>query len=293
MKQIGWIGTGIMGKSMCGHLIDAGYSVSVYTRTREKAEDLIASGAAWCDTPRAVAERSDCVFTIVGYPYDVREVILGADGVLAGARSGSIIVDMTTSEPALAEEIAAEASSRGVAALDAPVSGGDTGARNGTLAIMCGGEQAAFDRVRPLFERMGTNIALLGGPGRGQHTKMCNQILVASGVVGTVEALLYAYRAGLDAEQVIEIVGTGAASSWSINNLGPRIAKRDYDPGFIIKHFIKDMGIALAEAKRMQLALPGLAMAHEFYKAASAQGLEDLGTQGLYKVLAKLNGIES
>ena len=293
MKQIGWIGTGIMGKSMCGHLIEAGYTVSVYNRTREKAEDLIAVGATWCDTPREVAERSDCIFTIVGYPRDVREVVLGADGVLAGARSGSIIVDMTTSEPALAEEIAAEASSRGVTALDAPVSGGDTGARNATLAIMCGGDQAAFDRVLPLFEQMGKNIALLGGPGRGQHTKMCNQILVASSVVGTVEALLYACRAGLDPEQVIQVVGSGAASSWSINNLGPRIAKRDYDPGFMIKHFIKDMGIALAETQRMQLSLPGLAMAHEFYKAASAQGLEELGTQGLYKVLAELNGIES
>ncbi len=293
MQNIGWIGTGIMGKSMCRHLIDAGYSASVYTRTKDKAEELIAAGARWCESPKGVAERSDCIFTIVGYPKDVREVILGDDGVLAGSRPGSIIVDMTTSEPALAEEIAAAAAQKGVAALDAPVSGGDLGARNGTLAIMCGGDSETYEKVLPLLQCMGERISLLGGAGRGQHTKMCNQILVASGIVGMVEALLYAQKAGLDAEQVIEIVGSGAAASWAINNLGPRIARGDYDPGFMIRHFLKDMGIALEEAKRLKLSLPGLALTQELYTAAAAQGLEDLGTHGLYKILAELNGMRA
>ena len=293
IKKIGWIGTGIMGKSMCRRLIEAGYEVALFTRTRRKAEELIDAGATWCGSPRAVAERSDCTFTIVGYPRDVREVVLGENGVLSGARSGSVIVDMTTSQPQLAEEIAAAASAKGVAALDAPVSGGDVGARDGTLAIMCGGEGAAYDSVLPLFQCMGENIELLGGPGRGQHAKMCNQILVAAGIVGTVESLLYAYKSGMNAEQVIRIVGSGAAGSWAINNLGPRIAARDFAPGFMIKHFIKDMAIALDEAERMELSLPGLALTQEFYKAASAQGLGELGTHGLYMVLARLNGIET
>ncbi len=293
MQNIGWIGTGIMGKSMCARLIDAGYTISVYTRTKNKARELIGAGAVWCDSPKAVAERSECTFTMVGSPQDVRAVVLGDFGVLAGARSKSVIVDMSTSQPALAEQIAGAAAGKDVAALDAPVSGGDVGARNGTLAIMCGGDPKAYETVLPLFECMGENIALLGGPGRGQHTKMCNQILVVSTVLGTVEALLYAQKAGLSADHVIQVVGSGAASSWSINNLGPRIAAGDYAPGFRIRHFIKDMGIALDEAKRLQLSLPGLALAHELYKAASAQGLENLGTQGLYKVLAELNGLPS
>ena len=290
MARIGWIGTGVMGGSMCSHLLEAGYEVSVYTRTKSKASELLSSGAAWCESPAAAAEGSDYVFSIVGYPRDVEEVILGKDGVLSGASSGSIIIDMTTSMPTLAEKIAATAREKGIASLDAPVSGGDIGARNGTLAIMVGGEREAYETVLPLFRHMGENIAYMGGPGKGQHTKMCNQTLIAGTMVGVVESLLYAYKSGMDMEEVINVIGKGAASSWSINNLGPRIARGDFDPGFFIKHFVKDMRIALDEARRMDLALPGLSLVHQFYTSAMALGYEDLGTQGLYKVFEQMNG---
>jgi 3-hydroxyisobutyrate dehydrogenase len=294
---VGWIGTGIMGSSMAGHLLSGGYELHVYNRSRKKAEGLIQKGAVWHDTPRDVTAASTVVFSIVGYPGDVREVYFGPDGVFAGvgdapAGEGArrILVDMTTSEPTLAREIAEEAQRRGVDALDAPVSGGDTGARNGELAIMIGGDAAAVERVMPLMERMGTNIRHLGAAGAGQHTKMCNQILISTTMIGTVESLLYAQAAGLDQNAVIDVIGRGAASSWSINNLGTRIANGNFDPGFMIRHFIKDMGIALAEAQRMNLALPGLAMAHQFYIAATAKGWDGLGTQALYRVLAEMNG---
>jgi 3-hydroxyisobutyrate dehydrogenase len=280
-----------MGTGMCAHLLRAGYDVAVYNRTREKASPLIEQGARWCDSPAEAAADADIIFTIVGYPQDVEQVILGENGVLSAAARGAVLVDMTTSTPTLAERIAAEAEERGVETLDAPVSGGDVGARNGTLAIMVGGKEEAFRRVRPLFDLMGENIAHMGAAGKGQHTKMCNQILIASTMIGTVESLLYAYRSGMDLHAVIEVIGKGAASSWSINNLGRRIADGNYDPGFFIKHFIKDMGIALAEAERMQLSLPGLALAHQFYVSARALGWEDLGTQGLYKVFERMNGI--
>ncbi|NVM18408.1 MAG: NAD(P)-dependent oxidoreductase [Candidatus Lokiarchaeota archaeon] len=291
-KKIGWIGTGVMGKSMCAHILNAGYQIYVYNRTKEKAKELVDKGANWCSNPREVAEKSDIVFTIVGFPNDVEEVYLGENGILKSIKLGSIIVDMTTSEPSLAQKIYYEAKKIGVSSLDAPVSGGDVGAKNGTLAIMIGGDKETYEKVLPLFELMGENISYMGKEGAGQHTKMSNQILIASTMIGTIESLLYAYKAGNDLNEVIEVIGKGAAGCWSINNLGPRIAKGDFEPGFFIKHFVKDMGIALKEAKLMNLALPGLALAYQFYMYAMALGLENLGSQGLYKVLGKMNGID-
>jgi 3-hydroxyisobutyrate dehydrogenase len=288
-QRIGWIGTGVMGLSMCGHLLDAGHRLTVFNRTRDKALTLLGKGAAWADTPKAVAQNSDIVFTMVGFPDDVREVILGKAGVLAGTKTGDTVVDMTTSSPDLARTIHLECAKAGVRALDAPVSGGDIGAREATLAIMAGGDPPVFEAVRPLFEILGKTIVRMGAAGSGQHTKMANQILIAGTMIGVVESLLYAQRAGLDAHQVIDVIGKGAASSWSINTLGRRIADGDFNPGFYIKHFVKDMGIALEEARRMRLALPGLSLVHQFYMAAMAMGWENLGTQGLYRVLAAMN----
>jgi 3-hydroxyisobutyrate dehydrogenase len=290
--QLAWIGTGVMGAAMCGHLLDAGYSVTVHTRTRARAEPLLARGARWADTPREAAAAADVVFSIVGYPEDVRSVILGPDGVLAGARPGTTIVEMTTSEPSLAVEIYERAKERGVDAIDAPVSGGDVGARNATLSIMVGGDEEAVDRVRPLLQLLGTTIVRQGGPGAGQHAKMVNQILIASGMIGVCEALLYGYRAGLDLERVLESVASGAAGSWSLSNYGPRMLAGDFEPGFVVEHFIKDMGIALAEARRMRLALPGLALAQQLYIALEAQGAGRKGTHSLVLALARLSDLE-
>jgi 3-hydroxyisobutyrate dehydrogenase len=287
--NLGWIGTGVMGNAMCGHLIDAGHTLFVHNRTKSKSDNLISKGAQWCHSPKLVADASDIVFSIVGFPADVEQVLAGPQGALSGAKPGSILVDMTTSSPVLAGRIYEKAKEKGVAALDAPVSGGDIGARNATLAIMVGGDRQAYERILPLLQCMGKNIALMGEAGTGQHTKMCNQILIAGTMIGTVESLLYAQRAGIDHDAVIDIIGQGAAGSWSINNLGRRIAEQDYRPGFFIKHFIKDMGIALAEAGRMNLSLPGLALVNQFYMAAKALGHENLGTQGLYRVLAHMN----
>ncbi len=291
-KQIGWIGTGVMGQSMCSHIIKAGYNVAVYNRTKEKANELVKLGAQWCSNPKEVAEKSDIVFTIVGFPNDVKEVYLGENGILNGIKEGTILVDMTTSEPTLAQLIYEEAKKKGAHSIDAPVSGGDVGARQGTLAIMTGGDKDVYDKVLPFFELMGKNIAYLGKAGAGQHTKMSNQILIASTMIGVVESLLYAYKAGNDLAEVIDVIGKGAAGCWSINTLGPRIVDGNFDPGFFIKHFVKDMGIALQEARIMKLALPGLALAYQFYVSAMAVGLENLGTQGIYKVFAKMNGID-
>jgi len=290
--RIGWIGTGVMGAPMCGHLIERGYAATVYNRTRSKAEPLVTRGASWADSPRAVAENSDVVFTIVGFPHDVREVILGPQGVLAGAASGSIIVDMTTSEPSLAVEIYEAAKAKGVAAIDAPVSGGDVGAREARLSIMVGGDREAFERVRPLLECMGKTIVYQGPAGSGQHTKMVNQILIATNMIGVCEALLYGYKAGLDLETVLESVSGGAAGTWSLSNLGPRILKRNFDPGFFVEHFIKDMGIALAEARKLGLALPGLALAEQLYQAVKAQGHGKKGTHALMLALASLSNVQ-
>ncbi|MEM2601672.1 MAG: NAD(P)-dependent oxidoreductase [Candidatus Bathyarchaeia archaeon] len=287
--RVGWIGTGVMGKPMCGHILRAGYRVTLYNRTKAKAEELIARGAKWAGSPREVAEEADVIFTMVGYPEDVREVYLGPNGILAGAKRGSIMIDMSTSQPSLAVEIYSKAKAIGAHALDAPVSGGDIGAREGTLSIMIGGDRDIAERVKPLFQLMGKSIRYMGPAGSGQSAKLCNQILIASTMIGVVECLLYAHKSGLDLMDVIAAVGSGAAGCWSINNLGPRIVRRDFDPGFMVEHFVKDMGIALEEARKMNLALPGLAMAHQFYVALKAKGKGRLGTQALALVLEELN----
>ncbi len=286
--RVGWIGTGVMGASMCGHVLDAGFDVTLTTRTRSKADPLVAKGAKFVETPAEVARASDVVVSIVGYPSDVREVILGESGVLAAAAEGSILVDMTTSEPSLAVEIAKRASAQGVRAIDAPVSGGDVGAREARLSIMLGGDPDAVSFVRPVLDCFGRNVRHLGGPGAGQHTKMANQVLIASTMVGLAESLLYAARAGLDVEEVVAAIAKGAAGCWSLDNYGPRILRRDFDPGFFVEHFVKDMGIALDEASRLGLALPGLALARQLYHSLVAHGHEKSGTQALVLVLEQL-----
>ena len=287
--RIGWIGTGVMGRSMCGHLLAQGYAVTVTNRTRSRADDLVAAGASWADTPAGVADASDIVFSMVGFPEDVREVLLGPEGALQRAKPGSVLVDMTTSEPSLAVEIAETASQKDVHSLDAPVSGGDVGARNAALSIMVGGREDVVDAVRPCFEAMGKTIVRQGDHGAGQHTKMVNQILIASTMVAMSEGLLYAYRVGLDVEQVLASVASGAAGSWSLSNLAPRVVKGDFDPGFFVDHLVKDLGIALTEAKRAKLALPGLALANQLYVALQAQGRGRNGTQALVHALASLS----
>lgn len=288
--NIGWIGTGVMGASMAGHLQKAGHDLSVYSRTKKKAEALIEGGARWYDSPAEVAANTDIVFTIVGLPDDVRDVYLGEKGILRGEPTCSIVVDMTTSQPSLARTIFEEAANRGIESLDAPVSGGDVGARDAKLAIMVGGTRKIFDRVLPLFQLMGPTISYMGGPGAGQHTKVANQILVAGNMIGACECLLYAVKQGLDMQQVIDIVGKGAASSWAINILGPRVVKGDFGPGFFVEHFIKDMKIALEESAAIGLSLPGLALVQQLYIAVQAQGHGRSGTQALFLALQALNG---
>jgi 3-hydroxyisobutyrate dehydrogenase len=290
--RVGWVGTGVMGRWMCHHLLAKGYKATVSTRTKDKAKPLLDEGAAWTDTPRAVAERSEVVFAIVGFPKDVREVFLGPQGALAAARPGLIVVDMTTSEPSLAREIATAAREKGAASLDAPVSGGDVGAKNAALSIMVGGDAEVVEAVRPLFECMGKTVVHQGPAGAGQHTKMVNQILIATNMIGVCEALLYGWKAGLDLKTVLQSVGAGGAASWSLNNLGPRIIDRNFEPGFFVEHFLKDMGIALAEARRMELALPGLALAEQLYGAVQAQGWGRKGTQALMLALEQLSGVK-
>jgi 3-hydroxyisobutyrate dehydrogenase len=290
--RVGWIGTGVMGESMCGHVLAAGYPTTVHNRTRARVRALLDRGASWADTPAEVAAESDVVFSIVGYPADVRAVVLGDDGALAGASSGSVLVDMTTSEPSLAVEIATAAAEKGVSAIDAPVSGGDVGARNATLSIMVGGDEEALGRVRPILETMGKTIVHQGGPGAGQHTKIVNQTLIATTMIGVCEALLYGYKAGLDLETVLESVAPGAAGSWSLTNYAPRMLSGNFDPGFVVEHFVKDMGIALDEARRMNLSLPGLALAQQLYVALAAQGSGRKGTHALILALATLSNVD-
>jgi len=290
--RIGWIGTGVMGSSMCEHLIDAGYRATVFNRTPQKAQGLVDRGATLAGSPREVAQASDVIFTIVGYPADVRSVTLGEMGTLAGAAPGAILVDMTTSEPALAVEIYNAAKARGVGSVDAPVSGGDIGAREARLSIMVGGDMADVTPLLRLFQTMGKTIVHQGGPGAGQHTKMVNQILIATNMIGVCEALLYGYRTGLDLEKVLQSVGGGAAGSWSLNNLGPRIVAGRFEPGVFVEHFLKDMGIALAEARRLHLALPGLALAETLYRAVEAQGYGREGTHALMLALATISNLD-
>jgi 3-hydroxyisobutyrate dehydrogenase len=288
---LGWIGTGIMGRSMCGHLLAGGHGVQIYSRTRSKAEDLIARGARWADSPAAAVRGADIVFTMVGLPSDVREVYFGESGIFGGVKPGTVLVDMTTTEPRLAVEIADRARALSATAVDAPVSGGDVGARNATLSIMIGGDPAGVERVRPFFELMGKNLVHQGGPGAGQHTKMSNQIVIAGTMIGVVESLLYATRAGLDLETMLRSIRSGAAGCWTIENLAPRVIARNFDPGFMVEHFIKDMGIALAEAEKMNLSLPGLGLAKQLYESVRAIGYGRKGTQALLLALEKMSGI--
>lgn len=290
--RIGWIGTGVMGRSMCGHLINAGYKVTLYNRTKEKAAELIDRGGTWANSPREVAESADVVISIVGYPSDVHEVILGNNGALAGSKSGAVIVDMTTSRPSLAVEIAKKCSEKDITSIDAPVSGGDVGAKNATLSIMIGGDEATVQSLEPIWKTLGSKWVYQGAAGAGQHTKMVNQTLIATGMIGVCEALLYGYKAGLDLEKVLESVASGAAGSWSLSNLGPRIIANNFDPGFFVAHFIKDMGIALEEARRMGLALPGMALGEQLYQAVAAQGHARCGTHALILALAQLSAID-
>jgi 3-hydroxyisobutyrate dehydrogenase len=289
--RIGWIGTGVMGRWMCQHAISKGFKATVYNRTREKAQPLVGLGAEFADSPKVVAERSDVVFAIVGFPKDVREVFLGSNGALAGSKPGTILVDMTTSEPSLAKEIYEAAKAKGVFALDAPVSGGDVGAKNAALSIMIGGDKEVVEAVSPIFEAMGKTIVHQGSPGAGQHTKMVNQILISSNMIAMCEGLLYGYKAGLNLETVFKSVSVGAAGSKALEVLGPRILARNFEPGFYVEHFIKDMGIALAEAERMNLCLPGLGLAKQLYEAVRAQGYGRKGTHALMLALEALSNV--
>lgn len=286
---VGFIGTGVMGKSMAGHLQKAGYALHVYTRTVSKAEDLIKQGATWHESPASLAAACGVIITMVGYPKDVEEIYLGEKGIVANAPSGAYLIDMTTSSPQLAARIHEEASKMGLHALDAPVSGGDIGARDAKLSIMVGGEKADYEAVKPIFELMGKNIVHQGSAGAGQHTKMCNQIAIASNMMGVCEALAYAKTAGLDPETVLKSIGTGAAGSWSLSNLGPRMISGDDEPGFFVKHFIKDMGIALSSAEEMRLQTPGLALAKSLYEELSELGYDEKGTQILYQYYVKFS----
>jgi 3-hydroxyisobutyrate dehydrogenase len=290
--KIGWIGTGVMGQSMCRHLLSAGYRVTVHSRTRSKADGLVSAGAIWADSPKAVAMNSDVVFSIVGMPQDVAEVFLGSDGVLAGCTPGKVVVDMTTSPPELARQIAKAAEQIRVHSIDAPVSGGDIGARNATLSIMVGGNPQVVSALEPCWQAMGKTVVHQGGAGAGQHTKMVNQILIGSNMIGVCEALLYGFRAGLDLTRVLESVSGGAAGSWSLTNLAPRIVANNFAPGFFVDHFVKDLGIAVKEAEQMGIQLPGLQLAQRLYLELQKQGAGQCGTQALQNSLAALSGID-
>jgi len=289
---IGWIGTGTTGKPMVSHLIKAGNDVIVYNRTLSKCNDLIELGAKVCSTPKEVAEKTDVIFTMLGFPSDVENVYFGEKGILAGIKPGMVLIDMTTSSPRLAKRIYDEAKKKGSSALDAPIEGDDLAARKKTLHVMVGGDEEIFEDIYPLFMVVAETATFMGEAGSGQNTKMANQILIADTMIGVVESLLYAYKTGLDLKKVIEVIGKGTASSWSINNLGRRIIKKKFHPGFYIKHFVKDMGIILDESERLRLALPGISLVRQFYIAAMNLGMEDLGTQGIYKVFAKMNNID-
>ncbi len=284
---VGFIGLGIMGASMAGHLLRGGHSLHVYNRTASRAEALLAAGAHWQDSPGAVAAAADVVITMVGTPDDVEAIYFGSEGIVARAREGALLIDMTTSSPALAERIAVAAAARGLRALDAPVSGGDVGAREAKLSIMVGGDAEAFRRAQPILALMGTRIVRQGGPGAGQHTKLCNQIVIASTMLGVCEGLAYAQRSGLDAPTVLESIGGGAAGSFLLNNLGPRILREDFAPGFMIDHLVKDLRIAHGESERLALDLPGLTLALRQYESLAEGGEGRSGTQALYKRYAR------
>lgn len=288
MKKIGFIGTGVMGNSMALNILKSEYSLIVYNRTKSRAENLIEKGAKWESTPADIAKEADIVISMVGYPKDVEEIYLGDDGIINNIKKGGIVVDMTTSKPSLAKKIYEEAKKRGVYSLDAPVSGGDIGAKNGTLCIMVGGDKEVFEKVLPIFRLMGENIIWQGGAGSGQHTKMCNQIAIAGNMMGVCEAMVYAKKSGLDAEMVLKSISGGAAGSWSLSNLAPRMIKGDFEPGFYVKHFIKDMNIALSEAKTMNLKTPALELSKSLYDELLKEDKGDCGTQVLYQLIDKI-----
>jgi 3-hydroxyisobutyrate dehydrogenase len=285
---IGWIGTGVMGSSMCGHVLQAGYRVTLHSRTKAKAQPLLDLGATWAENPRAVAADSDLLFTMVGFPQDVRAVYFGETGILAGAQPGTVLVDMTTTDPALSREIAERATAKGLSAIDAPVSGGDVGARNATLSIMVGGDRKAVQGVMPLFELLGKKIVHQGGPGTGQQAKLCNQIVIAGTMVGVCESVLFGYKAGLDLNRMLDSIRGGAAACWTLDHLAPRILQRNFDPGFFVEHFVKDMGLALEESKRMGLVLPGLTLVHQLYQTVQTLGHGRSGTHALMLALEAL-----
>ncbi|KAK8695099.1 hypothetical protein V6N13_000274 [Hibiscus sabdariffa] len=287
--RLGWIGTGVMGRSMCAHLINAGYTLTVFNRTLSKAQPLVDMGARLAQSPHELAAQSDVVFSIVGYPSDVRQVLLDpTSGALSGLRPGGILVDMTTSEPSLAVEISVAASSKNCSSIDAPVSGGDRGAKNGTLAIFAGGDEAVVNRLNPVFSLMG-KVNYMGASGKGQFAKLANQITIASTMVGLVEGIIYAHKAGLNVASFLDAISTGAAGSKSLDLYGSRILKRDFEPGFFVNHFVKDLGICLKECQSMGLALPGLALAQQLYLSLKAHGEGNLGTQALILALERLN----
>ena len=286
--RVGWIGTGVMGSSMCAHILKAGYRVTLHSRTKAKAQPLLDLGATWAENPCAVAAESDRLFTMVGFPQDVRTVYFGEAGVLAGAQPGTVLVDMTTTDPTLSREIAERATDNGLPAIDAPVSGGDVGARNATLSIMVGGDREAVQAVMPLFELLGKKIVHQGGPGTGQQAKLCNQIVIAGTMVGVCESLLYGYKAGLDLNRMLDSIRGGAAACWTLDHLAPRILQRNFDPGFFVEHFVKDMGLALEESKRMGLVLPGLTLVHQLYRTVHTLGHGRSGTHALILALEDL-----
>ncbi|XP_050369739.1 probable 3-hydroxyisobutyrate dehydrogenase-like 1, mitochondrial [Argentina anserina] len=289
--RVGWIGTGVMGRSMCGHLLKAGYTLTIFNRTISKAQPLLDSGAKLADSPRAVAAQSDVVFSIVGYPSDVRSVLLDpSSGALSGLRPGGVLVDMTTSEPSLAVEISHSAAAKSCSSIDAPVTGGDVGARNGTLAILAGGEESVVQKLTPLFALMG-KVNYMGAPGKGQFAKLANQTIICSTMLGLVEGMVFAHKAGLDVGLFLNAISVGAAGSRSLDLYGRRILKRDFEPGFYVNHFVKDLGICLKECQNMGLALPGLALAQQLYLSLKAHGEGNLGTQALIVALERLNNV--
>ncbi len=285
---IGWIGTGVMGSSMCGHMLAAGYRVTLHSRTKAKAKPLLDRGATWAESSLAVAAHSDVLFTMVGFPQDVRTVYFGETGILTGARAGMTLIDMTTTQPSLSREIAAAASAKDLSAIDAPVSGGDVGAKNAALSIMVGGDKKSVQAMMPLFELLGNKIVHQGGPGTGQQAKLCNQIVIAGTMVGVCESVLYGYKAGLDLNRMLDSIRGGAAACWTLDHLAPRILQRNFAPGFFVEHFVKDMGLALEESKRMGLVLPGLTLVHELYQTVQTLGHGRSGTHALMLALEEL-----
>lgn len=289
--KIGWIGTGVMGLSMCGHLMNAGYRLTVHSRTRTKAQPLLDRGADWAESPQAIAGAANVVVTMVGFPADVRDVYFGPSGIFAGVKPHTILIDMTTTLPTLSREIAERAAAIDCPIIDAPVSGGDIGARNATLSIMVGGTKEEVQTVMPLLELLGKTIEYHGEAGNGQHAKLCNQIVIASTMVGVCESLLFGHKAGLDLDRMLRSISGGAAACWTLAHLAPRILQRNFDPGFFVEHFVKDMAIVLEESRRMNLTLPGLALAHGLYQSVVALGHGRSGTHALMLALERLSQV--